>query len=465
MNKESGQMLGKYRIIKELGKGGFALVYHAVDTVLENEVALKILKPGLAGEPDALRRFQQEARVTAKLFHPNIVSFFETGELDGRQYIAMRYVHGRSLSDILEKDPLLPLDQVVAIVQQIATALDYAHEQDVIHRDVKPSNIVVDETGHATLMDFGVVKSLSTSSIETTLNTVVGTPHYLAPEQAESKPVDGRADVYSLGVVAYHLLTGAVPFTADSQPSLFYKIVHETPPDPASLSPRAGGPVEAVLLRALGKRPEDRYPTCVAFAKALASAVSSMQGKVLQELWSQAQAQLAQGKFAEAKRLVQQVLEIQPSHTEAARLLRQIEEQAAINEQYAGLATELEQLRARAIELRERAPQIADPQGVWQRLLGEPEVTSKVSPIAPRTSFAGQRTTKLGLIFVGVGSLCALLGTAILVVIGQVLSVTSARWAYVANLIIGLGLGLLIAAALPVISLAVINKRDETRSE
>lgn len=371
MNHSSGQTLGKYRILEKLGYGGFADVYHAVDTVLDHEVALKILRPDMAGKPDVLRRFQQEARVTAKLFHPNIVSFFETGELNGRQFIAMRYIHGQSLHTVLESQTLLPLAQVVAIAEQIGAALDYAHTQGVIHRDVKPNNIILDAEGRATLMDFGIVKSLEKSSIETTLNTVVGTPNYLSPEQAESQPVDGRADVYALGAVVYHLLTGQTPFLADTTPSLLYKIVHEPPiPPPASAGPRIAGEIERVVLKSMAKAPADRYASCGEFAAALGQAVQKLTTDTLNTLRKQAATALADENFAEAAGALQQVLAIQPEDLEAQRMQAELGQQQAAAARYTQLAEKMTQLRAEAAELQAHAPAMRDPDGVLRTLRG-----------------------------------------------------------------------------------------------
>lgn len=368
MDNLSQRMLGKYRIIEELGTGGFAVVYHAVDTALEHEVALKILKPELARGPDVLQRFQQEARVTARLFHPNIVSCFETGELDGRQFIALRYIHGRSLRAIVDSGEQLPLARVVAIAEQIGAALDYAHAQGIIHRDVKPSNIIVDESGHATLMDFGIVKSTIQSSIQTTTNTVVGTPHYLAPEQAESRPVDGRADVYALGALVYHLLTGQPPFTADSTPSLLYKIVHETPAPPPDAGPRIAGEIGEVVFKAMAKTPEARYQTCAEFAAALGRAVDNLMATSLDALRKQAAAALEAEDFAAAETALQQALAIQPDDQEAHRMMDVLRQRQAAAARYAQLAEKMAQLRAEAAELQAQLPSMSDPQGVLRSL-------------------------------------------------------------------------------------------------
>jgi len=376
-------MLGKYRILEKLGEGGFSIVYRAIDTVLEHEVALKILKPGLAANPDVLRRFQQEARVTARLFHPNIVSFFETGELDGRQFIAMRYIQGRSLRAILETGMLLPLPQVVAIAEQIGAALDYAHTQGVIHRDVKPSNIIVDETGHATLMDFGIVKSTIQSSIETTANTVVGTPHYLAPEQAESKPVDGRADVYTLGAVIYHLLTGQPPFTADSTPSLLYKIVHEEPTPPLNAGPRIAGEIGKVVLKAMAKTPETRYQTCGEYATALGQAVQKLQSEALDALKKQVAAALAAEDFAEAESMLKRALAIQPDNQEAQHLMAELRQRQRAAMRYTQIVEKVAQLRAEAADLQAQSPGVRDSAGVLQILQDAPAPSRKTRRSTP----------------------------------------------------------------------------------
>lgn len=271
------QTIGKYEIIGELGRGGFAVVYEARDTALDRPVALKVLHPHWSSDPDAASRFLREARLSARLRHPNIVTVYETGEADGRYFLAMAYLPGRTLRELLTTGGALPLARALPILDQIARALDYAHGQGVIHRDVKPANIIIEETGdglQATLTDFGLVKALAEGSSLTSLGTVIGSPEYMAPEQADpnrAAEVGPATDLYALGIVAYEMLTGRVPFPGNT-PSTLYAHEYKPPRPPRELRPDLSEAVEAVLLKMLTKAPTNRYPTAGAFVTALQAA-------------------------------------------------------------------------------------------------------------------------------------------------------------------------------------------------
>jgi serine/threonine protein kinase len=357
------QQFGKYRILEELGRGGFATVYKAIDTTLDREVALKVLDPLLTRDPTFINRFKQEAKVTARLFHPNIATVFEIGEAEGRYFIAMQYIQGGNLRDLVHEIGPLPFDQVVAIVEQIGAALDYAHAHRMIHRDVKPSNILVDADGHALLTDFGIVKALEETNFQTTSGAVMGTPYYASPEQAESRPLDGRSDLYSLGIVAYELCTGKVPFIADSTPSLYYKIVHEPPHLPSETNPRAAGPIEQVLLKAIAKQADQRYQSGQELAGALRTAVRPQQ-RLIESLYEQAAASLAEHDLDAAKDKLRQILAIDPEHKNAQALLQTVGKRPTNSRRYEEVVTLVAQARARATELSRDDPSMPDPYGV-----------------------------------------------------------------------------------------------------
>ncbi len=371
MSEQNEQTLDKYEIQGELGSGGFATVYHAVDTTLDREVALKVLSPTLSGDPAFLGRFRQEAKVTAKLLHPNIAALFEIGEAEGRHFIAMQYVPGRNLQDMARDRGLLPLDEIVAIVRQIGTALDYAHGRKAIHRDVKPSNIIVDDDDSAILTDFGIVKALESTSIHTTTGAILGTPRYASPEQADSKPLDGRSDLYSLGVVAYELIVGKVPFIADTTPSLFYKIVHEEPVLPSKINPRAAGPIEQVLLKALAKQPGDRYQNGKEFATALDVAVEQTKGQMVDSIYQEAVELFGTDDLDSAESNLRRVLAIDPSHTQAKTFLDRVGERREFMQRYQGLVDHVNQARAEAEELEQSYPDANDPKGVIRILTSD----------------------------------------------------------------------------------------------
>ena len=214
-------MLGKYEILEEIGRGGFGTVYKARDTTLDRLVALKVLYPHLTSDPNFVARFQREARAVANLEHPNIVTVYDAGEMEGQLYIAMKYLPGHTLSALLEDRGALSLTHALPILKGVAMALGYAHEQGMVHRDVKPSNIIVEETKKSlqvTLTDFGLVKALEDTQALSISGSLWGTPEYMAPEQAEPEQAGGepdhRSDLYALGIVTYQMLTGQVPFSA-----------------------------------------------------------------------------------------------------------------------------------------------------------------------------------------------------------------------------------------------------------
>jgi predicted Ser/Thr protein kinase len=267
--------IGKYEIQQEIGRGSFGVVYKARDTSLDRLVALKILHPQLATDPTFVGRFYQEARAAANLNHAHIVTVYEVGEEAGQYYLAMAYLPGRTLDKLLEAGTLT-VEQAVAFTQQIAGALDEIHDRNLVHRDVKPANIMVDERGRATLLDFGIVRAAEGTRLTTTM-AVLGTPEYMAPEQAEldeARGVDWRADVYALGVVAYEMLVGRPPFTGKSPTAILHKHVYEAPPAPTTFKRDLSPALEPVLLKALAKRREDRFQRASEMATQLRQALS-----------------------------------------------------------------------------------------------------------------------------------------------------------------------------------------------
>jgi serine/threonine-protein kinase len=273
MTNSIPEKLGKYKIIAEVGRGGFAAVYKAVDTTLDRTVALKVLAPHLLWDPTFVQRFQREAKVAASLDHPNIVTIHEVGQIEGVYFIAMQFLEGWTLSQILEaKGPLL-VSGVQAIIEQLASALDYAHVRGFVHRDIKPSNIIVASDGKVTLTDFGLVKAGEGTKLSTT-GVVFGTPEYMSPEQAEGKALDAPSDIYSLGVVLYEMLVGRAPFVADTTPAVMYKHVHEPPPLNELPSDLPQG-VVAVVEKALAKKWEERYQSAGEMARALQEATEA----------------------------------------------------------------------------------------------------------------------------------------------------------------------------------------------
>ncbi len=275
MPQATPQTFGRYRVIGPLGSGGMAQVFKGYDPVLDREVAIKVIS---RGEHDAAfnERFRREARAIAALRHPNIVRVYDYGEHEDSHYMVMELVRGVDLghgfSTLYAQGKLLDLPQVQAIVDQVAAGLDYAHARGIIHRDVKPSNILLGDEETVVLTDFGLVLKLA-PGVEPTRGQSLGTPEYIAPEQAmDSAWATPRSDVYSLGVVLYLVLTGSLPFRADTPLQTALKHIAEAPRRPREVNPALSPAVEAVLLKALEKKPEDRYASAGELARALRTA-------------------------------------------------------------------------------------------------------------------------------------------------------------------------------------------------
>ncbi|HEV2032844.1 MAG TPA: protein kinase [Candidatus Dormibacteraeota bacterium] len=273
MNVAPGTVIGPYRIVEQVGRGGMATVYKAHQAALARYVAVKVLPDFLASEEGFKERFQQEAVSVAKLRHPNILAVFDYGNAEGTAYIVNEFVDGGTLSDQLGSP--LPMDYVVNTLKPIAAALDYAHARGILHRDIKPSNILMNMEGTPVLGDFGLAKMMERGPGLTQAGMVVGTPEYMSPEQCAGETLGPGADIYSLGVVAYQLLTGELPFTAATPAAVINAQLHNQLPPPSSVNPDLSSAVEGVLLKALAKTSADRYRSATAFVKALQEAGSA----------------------------------------------------------------------------------------------------------------------------------------------------------------------------------------------
>jgi serine/threonine protein kinase len=260
MEDLTGKRLDRYQVIGPLGEGGMAAVYKAYQSDMERHVALKILPRYFASDPLFVRRFHQEARVIANLQHPHILPVFDFGETDGYTYIVMPFVESGTLADQLHDEPLT-LSQIHKVITQVGDALDYAHSQGLVHRDVKPSNVLMDERGNSMLTDFGIVKIVEGTTQFTQTGGILGTPAYMSPEQGLGEELDRRSDIYSLGVMLYEMATGHPPFKAETPMAIVLKHINDQPAPPRTINPTLPHDLEQVILRALEKRPEDRYPT------------------------------------------------------------------------------------------------------------------------------------------------------------------------------------------------------------
>jgi serine/threonine protein kinase len=266
---QPGQMLGPYRIINQIGQGGMATVYKAYQASMDRNVAIKVLPSALAQSPEFIQRFQQEARIIAKLEHPHILPVFDYGENDGVTYFVMRYLDAGTLSDKMEKGRPLPLNEIDRLFTQLAEALSYAHGFGIIHRDLKPSNALIDSQGNLFLTDFGIAKLLESASPRLTqTDAILGTPAYISPEQAQSTKVDQRSDIYSLGIILYEMVAGRVPFVAETPLAVLLKHVSDRLPPPSSIKADIPEGIESVVLKALAKNPGDRFNTVAEFLAA-----------------------------------------------------------------------------------------------------------------------------------------------------------------------------------------------------
>ena len=271
-------MLGRYKILKELGRGAMGLVYLGKDPTIQRFVAIKTIRLDHIDNDDKLQeikdRFFREAESTGRLSHPNIVTIYDAGKENDLGYIAMELIEGTPLSQWARKPNLMPLNEVLLTTATVADALDYAHQQGVIHRDIKPANVMLTKDGIVKVMDFGIAKMASSSKTQT--NLVLGTPTYMSPEQIAGKKVDGRTDIFSLGVVLFELLTGQLPFTADNLSAMLFSIAHHPHPAIQTVRPDLPPMVQEIVDRALQKELPHRYRRADEFASELRACLQSL---------------------------------------------------------------------------------------------------------------------------------------------------------------------------------------------
>ncbi len=259
--------LGRYEVLGELGQGAMGVVYKARDPLIDRVVAIKTINLSLAMDEkeEYEGRFYQEAKAAGRLNHPNIVTIYDVGKSGDVAYIAMEFLEGRELRDVMNETSLLPVDQVLKIVAQVAQGLAYAHEHDIVHRDVKPSNIMVIRDGNVKITDFGIAR-MASASVRTQTGMVLGSPKYMSPEQVMGKSIDQRSDIFALGVMLYEMLTGQAPFDGENVNAIMYQTLNAVPPQPNTLNSVVPEMVNFIVAKALAKGVEDRYQNARDFA-------------------------------------------------------------------------------------------------------------------------------------------------------------------------------------------------------
>jgi len=371
--------IGKYDIVEELGRGGMGVVYKAHDSLMERDVAIKVMSDLMLAVPEIRTRFFREARTAGKLSHENITVVYDVGEDEGRPYIVMEYLTGSDLAELIERNEPIPFLQKLDYAIQICRGLSYSHANEIVHRDIKPQNIRIVGGGKVKIMDFGIARSLS--STMTTTGAVIGTPYYMSPEQIQGRHVDKRSDIFSFGVLFYELLTGKKPFTGDVPTAVMFKIVYDEPEriDDTKIDHRTG--LRDVVAKLLAKDPENRYQDLAEAADTLENVVADLRVEErkkmelfrtrLGKLIGESRALLRGNKFRKARDLVEQAARMDPASTEIARLRNEI---TAAEEREAKKAFIEERLGGarRQIELKQ-----------WDRAFGLLQDILKVEPEHP----------------------------------------------------------------------------------
>jgi serine/threonine-protein kinase len=388
LNQSRGQTLGKYELAEEIGRGGFATVYKATDSVLKRDIALKILHPALLADPIFVERFENDARAAAQLDHPHIITVYDLGHLEGRLYIAMQLLPGGTLASRIERAGSLPLEEAMPIILEVAAALEYAHSQGFVHRDIKPTNVLFNARGEAIVTDFGLVKAAESSVVaRSSVGGVVGTPAYIAPEIWEGKGVGPGADIYALGCVLYEMLIGQALFQGDTSPAVM--MAHFQPHQYPEEWP-AGVPseIECLLERALARDPAERYANASAFSTDLRELVAKA-ADPLAEPYRSLQTAMAAEKWEEALAWAQQISAQDLNYRNVSDLAQQAAEAQARVEQ-AQWAT---QWRDQALEA-EKDGQLEAARVAAQRWLDMAPEDARATALMKRLTIAPREPVK-----------------------------------------------------------------------
>lgn len=325
----------KYRILTKAGSGGFSDVYLGEHIQLGRKVAVKILLHSMGSDPEMVERFRRESKAAAKLSHPNIIDIYDVGESEGVYYFVMKYIEGETLGKKMQREPRIEQGEAIDIIRQVASALAYAHENNVVHRDIKPGNVMMDTFGKPVLMDFGIARVQVGENLTRT-GTLMGTPHYLPPEQPLGKPVDGRSDIYSLGIMFYEMLAGKVPFHDEAPIALIYRHINEAPPPLKEQTPDLDPLLCEIVHRMIEKLPEKRFQTAHEVVEALdpLSALypgratpgrrSAPGGQSTEKLYLLASEHLKEGQLSKALDIFKMILQRNPEDTEARKRIEEL---------------------------------------------------------------------------------------------------------------------------------------------
>jgi eukaryotic-like serine/threonine-protein kinase len=336
--------IGKYDVIDLLGRGGMGLVYRAFDRQLNREVAIKTVTEGFTGDQEMLQRFYREAAKTGALKHPNIVIVYDLGEQDGFPYIVMEYLSGDPLDRIIQSGQTQPLAYKLKIIEQVCYALGYAHRNDVIHRDVKPANVIVQPDGIVKLLDFGIARQEKTDGHLTRTGHVIGTLQYMAPERLKNEAFDGRSDIFSVGVMMFQLLTGELPFTGDY--SIVQKILSDKHPPLRQFLHDYPSTLDGILDRAMAKSPNDRYSTADEMAAEVSSLAHELKKEQVAEWIERAERLVQEEQFTTAREVLLQLLKVDSQHTRGRQLIAQVQQNLTLRQR----AEQIRQLRTQAEE-------------------------------------------------------------------------------------------------------------------
>ena len=323
--------IGKYEVTGLLGRGGMGLVYRAFDKHLGREVAIKTITEGFAGDPEMLERFYREAAKTGMLKHPNIVTVYDLGEQEGFPYIVMEYVAGEALDRVIQSARPLPLAFRLKIIEQVCSALAYAHRNDVIHRDVKPANVIVQPDGVAKLLDFGIARQEKQERGLTRTGNVIGTIHYMAPERLRDRAFDGRSDIFSAGIMLYQLLTGHLPFTGEDV-SVIQKLLNEKHPPLSNYLHDYPAALDAILDHSLAKDPDQRYNSADEMAAEIYAAADEVKKGQVLEMYEQAESLVKDEEYIKAREILLQVTKLDGQHTKARQLLVLVQQNLALRQ-------------------------------------------------------------------------------------------------------------------------------------